>query len=181
MEAFKKESDVELWMMCDNPFLSPEQHAQWAALYKQDPRVRLLDRVQSQSDLSSIMNTVDCGIFPSRAEGWNLEILELMAAGKQIITTNYSAHTEFCNEENSMLATPLKTERAIDGQFFDGFAEWASLEGIEEELIAYMRSIYKKWKDGGKQRIVNQAGIETAEKFSWDATAKKIENILYDS
>ena len=47
MEAFKNEPDVELWMMCQNPFLSPEQHAQWASLYKQDPRVRLLDRVQN--------------------------------------------------------------------------------------------------------------------------------------
>ena len=45
----------------------------------------------------------DCGLFPARAEGWNLELLEMMACGKQVIATNYSAHTEFCTKENSIL------------------------------------------------------------------------------
>ena len=178
-EAFKSEPDVELWMMCNNPFLSPEQHSQWVNLYKQDPRVRLLDRVQSQLELSHIMNSTDCGIFPSRAEGWNLEILELMAIGKHIITTNYSAHTEFCNEKNSMLVTPKNKERAIDGQFFNGFAEWASLEGTEQEFIRHMQDMYQKWKENGRQRLVNEEGVKTAEKFSWDATAQKLGDILY--
>jgi glycosyltransferase involved in cell wall biosynthesis len=180
-EAFKNESDVELWMMCHNSFLSPEQDAQWKDLYRQDPRVRFIDRVQSQPEVAAIMNAVDCGIFPSRAEGWNLEILELMGAGKHIITTNYSAHTEFCNDKNSMLVTPLQNESAIDGMFFNGFAEWASLEGVEEEFVTHMQNIYKQWKKNGNQRIVNKEGLKTAEEFSWDATAKKIENILYDN
>ena len=178
MEAFKNESDVELWMMCHNPFLSPEEEAQWKGLYRQDPRVRFIDRVQTQTEVASIMNAVDCGIFPSRAEGWNLEILELMAAGKHIITTNYSAHTEFCDEKNSMLVTPTKNEKAVDGKFFNGFGEWASLEGLEEQFIAHMKNIHKEWKEGGKQRINNEEGITTAKEFSWDATAKKIEGIL---
>jgi len=180
-EAFKNEADVELWMMCQNAFLSPEQDAQWKSLYRQDPRVRFIDRVPSQQEVASIMNAVDCGVFPSRAEGWNLEILELMGAGKHIIATNYSAHTEFCNDKNSMLVTPLKKEPAIDGMFFNGFAEWASLEGVEEEFVSHMQNIYKEWKSNNKQRIVNEEGIKTAEEFSWDATAKKIENILYDN
>lgn len=181
MEAFKNESDVELWMMCHNPFLSPEQDAQWKSAYRQDARVRFIDRVQSQSEVASIMSLVDCGIFPSRAEGWNLEILELMALGKGIITTNYSAHTQFCTEENSMLVTPINNERAIDGQFFNGFGEWASLQGVEEKFVAHMKNIYKEWKSGDKKRIINQEGIKSAEKFSWTATAQKIEEVLHDS
>ena len=124
------------------------------------------------------MRSIDCGIFPSRAEGWNLEILELMSAGKHIITTNYSAHTEFCNEKNSMLVTPSGLETAIDGVFFNGFGEWASLEGLEQEFVEHMRSIYAQWKKNSKQRLVNEEGIKTANEFSWEATAKKIEEIL---
>jgi len=178
-EAFKNESDVELWMMCHNVHLSPEQEAQWENLYKQDPRVRLIGRVQSQQEVASIMNTVDCGVFPSRAEGWNLEILELMAAGKHIITTNYSAHTEFCNAKNSMLVTPLKNEPAHDGIFFDGFADWAFLEGVEQEFVVHMQNIYKEWKQNNKARIVNEEGIQSSKEFSWDATAQKLGDILY--
>jgi len=141
--------------------------------------VRLINRVQTQAELASIMNSTDCGIFPSRAEGWNLEILELMATGKHVITTNYSAHTEFCDEKNSMLVTPQNKEAAFDGQFFNGFGEWASLQGVEQEFVTHMKNIYREWKEGGKQRIVNEEGIKAAEKFSWEATAKKIESILH--
>ena len=44
-----------------------------------------------------------------------------------------------------------------------------------------MQNIYKQWKKNGSQRIVNEEGLKTAEEFSWEATAKKIENILYDN
>ena len=66
------------------------------------------------------MSKVDVGIFPSRAEGWNLEILELMSCGKHIITTNYSAHTEFCNKENALLVDIDELETAYDGKWFLG-------------------------------------------------------------
>ena len=181
MQAFKNESDVDLWMMCDNPFLPPEHQSGWTSLYRQDPRVRFIDRVQSQSDLAQIANSTDCGIFPSRAEGWNLEILELMSLGKSIITTDYSAHTEFCTDKNSMLVKPLKNESAFDGFFFNGLGEWASLEGIEEKFVDHMRSIYKKWKGGNKERIINEEGIKTAQEFSWDKTVEKLEEILYEN
>ena len=49
------------------------------------------------------MSQVDCGVFPSRAEGRNLELLEMMSAGKHVITTDYSAHTEFCTKDNAGL------------------------------------------------------------------------------
>ena len=179
--AFTQDDDVELWMMCDNPFLPPEHQSGWTSLYRQDPRVRFIDRVQSQSDLAQIANSTDCGIFPSRAEGWNLEILELMSLGKSIITTDYSAHTEFCTDKNSMLVKPLKNESAFDGFFFNGLGEWASLEGIEEKFVDHMRSIYKKWKGGNKERIINEEGIKTAQEFSWDKTVEKLEEILYEN
>ena len=175
-EAFKTESDVELWMMCDNPFLPPQEAMKWTKMYSSDPRVRIINRVQSQQQMIPILQNVDCGIFPSRAEGWNLEILELMSMGKHIITTDYSAHTEYCTEDNSMLATPYKNEPAVDGIWFHGQAEWACLEGIEELLVGYIRDTYAKWKDG--TLVQNIDGIETAQKYTWEACAKKIKEVL---
>ncbi len=178
-EAFKDESDVELWMMCNNPFLPPEESAKWTTAYAQDPRVRLIDRVQSQREMLPIMHQARCGVFPSRAEGWNLEILELMSMGKHIIATDYSAHTEYCDGDNSMLVAPEKTEAAMDGIWFDGSAEWASLEGVEDQFIDHMKSIYSTWKEGKYQK--NSAGIKTAHTYSWDACAEKIKEVLNES
>ena len=94
--AFEHTDDVELWMMCDNPFIGNINN-DWSELYKKSKlssKIRILPRQKTQKDVRDIMALSDCGVFPSRAEGWNLELLEMMAIGKQVITTNYSAHTQ---------------------------------------------------------------------------------------
>ena len=91
--------------MCDNPFIG-EGNQNWQNLYKNSKlgsKIRMIPRQKTHQDVMSIMRQADCGVFPSRAEGWNLELLEMMALGKDVIATNYSAHTEFCNENNCRL------------------------------------------------------------------------------
>jgi len=177
INAFKKVledgEDAELWMMCSNPFNSPEEDARWKKLYDH-PKVRLIPRAETQAEVYNIMSQVDCGVFPSRGEGWNLELLEMMSAGKHVVTTNYSAHTEFCTEENSGLVTISDVEPAFDGKWFFGQGNWAKItEHAEFDL--YMKMI-KFILD--KKGTLNQAGIETAKKFSWENTANQILKVL---
>ncbi len=177
INAFKKVlehgEDAELWMMCSNPFNSPEEDARWHQLYNH-PKVKLIPRAETQAEVYNIMSQVDCGVFPSRGEGWNLELLEMMSAGKHVITTNYSAHTEFCTEENSGLVTISDVEPAFDGKWFFGQGNWAKItEHAEFDL--YMKMI-KFILD--KKGTLNQAGIETAKKFSWENTANQILKVL---
>jgi len=176
--AFPDESNVELWMMCENPFLSPEHSKSWHRSYSSDPRVRLIPRVRTQQELAEIMSKVHCGIFPSRAEGWNLEIPELMSMGKHIIATNYSAHKEYCNNKNSILIDIKKKEAAIDNIWFHGEGKWASLEGTEQSIVDGMRSIYDKFVSGNFK--INAEGINTAKEFSWEKTARMIDEVLND-
>jgi glycosyltransferase involved in cell wall biosynthesis len=175
--AFRTVDNVELWLMCDNPFLSKEQTEEWKNLYRNleiGHKVRFIDRVGTHQEVYNIMSKVDCGVFPSRAEGWNLELLELMACGKHVITTDYSAHTEFCNEENSMLIPINDTEKAYDGIWFDGNkGEWAHFDADSQyNLISRMRSFHND-KQSGRTKV-NVAGIETANNFTWNRTAKEI-------
>lgn len=179
-EAFPSEEDVELWMMCENPFLSQEEALQWKSFYSQDWRIKVLDRVESHDKVAAIMAHTTCGIFPSRAEGWNLELLEMMALGKPVIATNYSAHTEFCDNDNCMLVETSGTETAVDGKWFNGEAEWASLKGTEEQFIHHLRSVYEKWKSSDKA-LFNQAGVEKANELSWKNTGSKILKVINDN
>ena len=183
-QAFPNEKDVELWMMCSNPFLSPQTGFakvahEWERYYRSDPRVKLIDRVPTHAEVADIMSQTNCGVFPSRAEGWNLELLEMMSMGKDVITTNYSAHTEFCTPENAHLMEIENLEKAEDGLFFDGSSgEWASLEGKPfSQGVEYMRNFYEKWKKDANQ--YNTEGIKTAERLSWDRTAQHIEDTIY--
>tara|TARA_R100000008_G_C3556079_1_gene153279 strand:- start:51 stop:1118 length:1068 start_codon:yes stop_codon:yes gene_type:complete len=177
--AFPNEPDVQLIMMASNPFLNEKASNEWNRYYMSDNRVRLYNRLPSHHEVAKVMASSDCGIFPSRAEGWNLELLEMMAMGKHIITTNYSAHTEFCNKDNADLIDIEKLEPAEDGVFFDGSAgEWASLEGTPfEQGVEYMRNFYSKWKTDSD--IVNTEGVKTAKQLTWSHTSERLKEIMY--
>lgn len=175
-DAFDLTANVELWMMTENPFLSPEEKAYWEKLYNH-PNIKLINRVQYQHELADIMKQTYCGVFPARAEGWNLEALEMMATGKQLIITDYSAHTEFCTNDNSRLINITEEEPAYDGKWFVGDnGVWASLEGdAYDQLVNHMREVYHGWRT---QRLVNEQGIQTSKELSWETCATKINEVL---
>jgi glycosyltransferase involved in cell wall biosynthesis len=175
--AFTANDNVQLWMMCVNPFIGERGNNEWAELYKTSPlgdKIMLIDRVQTHQEVARIMAKADCGVFPSRAEGWNLELLEMMSMGKPVITTNYSGHTEYANKENSYLIDLPNREIAFDGQFFSGQGSWGMIESQQmEELIHHMRSIHQQKQSGGFIPS-NDSGIETAKQFSWERTANSV-------
>lgn len=166
-KAFKGKDDVELWMMNHNPFLNEQQTKQWLKPYVEDGRVKILGRVESHQEVATIMNEADFGIFPSRAEGWNLEALEMLACGKKIGITNYSAHTQFCNKSNSYLIEPKGLEPAWDGIWFDGMSgNWANVS-----IDSVADCLYNMYRDGP---VLNERGILTAKQFTWENSAKEL-------
>ena len=173
IKAFKKVlehgENAELWMMCSNPFNSPEEENRWRQTYDH-PQVKLIPRMETQQEVYNIMSQVDCGVFPSRGEGWNLELLEMMAAGKHVVATEYSAHTEFCNEENSYLLPISDVEPAFDNKWFFGQGNWGKIDDTEVDMLTKLMQRFIKLSKGK----VNTSGIETARKFSWQNTAKEI-------
>lgn len=174
--AFEYSDNVELWMMCENPFIG-KINQQWCDLYKNSKlgdKIKIIPRQESQLDVFNIMKQIDCGVFPARAEGWNLELLELMSCGKHVITTNYSAHTEFCNQENAMLINVNNLETAFDGIFFNGkYGQWAEISvPQQEQLVEYLREVHNNKQSGSLE--INHKGIETAKMFSWEKSAKEI-------
>jgi len=172
-KAFEPKDRVRLWMMNHNPFLSEQQTKEWEHMYKSSPmgdKINFLPRVKTHGEVAKVMSEADCGVFPARAEGWNLELLEMMAMGKQVITTNYSAHTEFCTRENAYLIDIDEMEDAYDGVFFDGESggQWAKLGDNQiDAMVEAMRAVHKK-------KELNEAGIQTSMEFSWERAAQKI-------
>lgn len=176
-KAFTEKDNVQLWMMCQNPFNSPSEESRWKDRYKSCPlssKIRLLDRVETQDEVYNIMSSTTCGVFPARAEGWNLELLEMMACNKPVITTNYSAHTEFCTEDNSFLVPIDEEEMAYDGKWFNGeVGKWARLGDRQvSKLAEHMKFVHEN------SIKTNPQGVETAKSYSWRNSAKKIREVL---
>ena len=175
--AFEPEDNVELWMMCQNPFLSPQDEVLWHKLYsntKLGDKIKFINRLDTQEQVYNIIRDSDCGIFLARAEGWNLELLEMMSCGKNVIATNYSAHTEFCNQENSLLIDINEYEVAYDGQWFHGkYGKWAKLgDQQKNQAVEYLRHIHNLKSQGALAD--NEAGIITAKKYTWENTTNEI-------
>lgn len=169
--AFPYEKDVELWLLASentNSYSTAEEIEKWKAKYD-NPRIRLFTGADSQKDIATLMGNCDCGIYPSRAEGWNLEALETMAMNRPVITTNYSGHTEFCNDQNSFLVDISDKEPAYDGKAFNRQGNWAKISQKEKnQFIDIMRYVYKN-------RInTNENGIKTAKEYSWPNTVEKL-------
>ena len=163
--------DYELWMFPNTPFCSEIEVAKAKNQYKTylGNKVKFFNRV---GNIADIIKRVHCGIFISRAEGWNLGCLETMAMGKEVIVTNYSGHTEFCNEQNSHLIHINELETADDGKWFHGYGEWAKLgDSQQDQIIEAIRKSYENFQNGS---FVNRAGIQAGQKFTFENTARII-------
>jgi hypothetical protein len=171
-KAFDTNDSVELWMVTHNPFLDEEKEQYWMDMVsdnKMKSKIKIFPRLSSQSELARVISYSHCGLYISRAEGWNLDLIETMSMGKPVIVTNYSAHTEFCNSDNSYLVDIDSMESAKDDLWFNGTGEWAKIgQEQKDQIIAYMRDCYKN------RILTNDNGIKTAEEFSWKNSADKL-------
>ena len=176
-EAFSEQDNVELWMMCQNPFNTESEERRWIDMYKSCPlgsKIKIMNRVETQQEVYNIMAQTTCGVFPARAEGWNLELLEMMACNKPVITTFFSAHTEFCTEDNAFLIPIEEVEPAYDGKWFDGnTGEWAKLGDKEVSRLANrMKFVHDN------SISTNPQGVETAKRFTWENSAKLVREAI---
>jgi glycosyltransferase involved in cell wall biosynthesis len=172
--AFEKSDNVELWMLCENPFLKPNEQQEWIDLYlnsKLGDKIKIIPRQQTQQEVYNIMRNADCGVFPSRAEGWNLELLEMMVSGKSVITTNYSAHTEFCTRSNARLVDIQDVELAYDGKWFHGkCGNWAKIDDQAiEQFVNHLREVHTLKQSNSL--VLDNSSLKNIEYFNWDNSA----------
>lgn len=66
----------------------------------------ILTGVLSQEDLCCLYQLADVFVFPSLKEGWGLVILEAIASGLPIITSNHAPFTEFLTPDQALLIDP---------------------------------------------------------------------------
>ena len=66
----------------------------------------VLPGVVPDVDLPALYRLADVFVFPSVQEGWGLVVLEAIASGLPVITSNQAPFTEFLSSQDAMLVSP---------------------------------------------------------------------------
>jgi glycosyltransferase involved in cell wall biosynthesis len=179
--AFGPRDNVRLVMNCHNPHsdvIPPGHNQDYARKYKASPlgkKIAVVSRrLPTQHDVAGLMAGADCGFFPARGEGWNHGLAQMMAMGKSVIATHYSAHTEYCTPESCRPITVTRKARADDDVFFRGaVGKWAYLGKAQlEQAVEHLRAVHREKQQGGLR--TNQAGIDTFKRLTWQGTVQSI-------
>lgn len=102
-------------------------------------------------DKPALYQMAQCFVFPSIYEGFGIPVIEAMAAGTPVITTNVSSLPEVAGEAG-LLVDPKDT-------------------------IAIAESMYQLTTNEAKKQELIQKGYTQAQKFSWETSAEKLYRI----
>src|SRR5581483_1586700 len=104
------------------------------------------------ADLPALYSAAELFVYPSLYEGFGLPVLEAMACGAAVVTSNNSSLPEVAGDAALL----------VDAQD-TGALTWALRRLLE---------------DGTRHGIMQQKAVERARKFSWEASAAKLREIF---
>jgi len=150
-----------------------------AMLFKSGANPRItLELVTSDHPSTEFMKNIyrsgNIGVYPYFAEGWNLPLIESMACGLPCIASACTGPTEYLNKDNHISLTKFVKEIAYDAMFFDGKSgNWnaVTVKELVEKMNVAMENL-------DALKSVSEAGIKTANEFSWDNSAAKMMEII---
>lgn len=178
-KAFGPNDNVRLIMHCHDAILGEKRNNEWESYYKNSPLGNKIfftnGRCNNQAEIAKLIALADFGVFPSRAEGWNLPLCEMLAMGRRCIATKNSAHEEYCSEDNCELISDEGIELAFDEPWFRGQGNWAKLGGFSlHQLISSLRKLYKETKHGYNDKVAN-----SVKHLTWENSAAQLKRAIY--
>jgi glycosyltransferase involved in cell wall biosynthesis len=96
-----------------------------------------------ETELADLYYDANCFVLPTRAEGFGMPMLEAMATGLPVITTNYGGHLDFCSEQNAYLIENSGLVESDPECFPYIESYWA--DPSEEHLIHLLREVYENY------------------------------------
>lgn len=132
-------------------------------------KVIYLDSDFSDAEMMALMGMSDVYVSPSKAEGFNMPVLEAMDMGLVVVSTGWSGQMDFLNDYNSYLVDyelkPARSHLDNPGAF------WA--EPDTADLGHKMRLAL-----GSDNKAKILRAWHTSRKFNWNESAAKVINLL---
>lgn len=175
LDVFAGNHNVRLFVKADNPFALDGLTTTEQKLISfgiADPRV-IPVHFETPDDHIKRLQSANVYLSCSRAEGWNLPLIEAMACGIPSIALDYSGSTEFAKD-----ALLVKTAGIIKPTNVNGFPEcpgqWA--EPDYDDLKRVIKDAYDNYHSHKEKALDTSAYIR--KNFSWKKAAAKAYDLL---
>jgi len=151
------------------------------------PRIVHVDEFLTEYDLAALYRSCDVAVFPYRAEGFCLPILEAMACGLPAIVPAFGACLDFCDADTSFLTKPRRIRAPVSRRFSVALGFQEHIEEVDfcevpvERLVEAMRAA----RAGSLEERAGKsaAGVRRAHgDFTWasatDRVLREIESLV---
>jgi hypothetical protein len=146
-------------------------------VYKKDNfYLVLMPRALEKQELHSALSKTHFFVSPSKAEGWNLPLFEMMSIGMPCITTLYSAHTEYCNANNVISVDFDGLTSANDGVFFKGTGNWANVR--KDNILNAIKKAHSMIDNKDAIKGLSDLALHSTSAFTWQKEARKIQSLM---
>ena len=142
------------------------------------PNIYLLHGDFNDSEVNELYNhsKVKAMVSLTKGEGFGRPLLEFSLVKKPIMTTNWSAHTEFLSSEfTTLMNGELKNlHPSVLNDWFVKEAQWFNVNPVE--VNHYFKDIFENYKK--YQNNANRQTYKSKTEFSWDKMKEKLDSIL---
>lgn len=179
IKAFPNGEKVKLILNADNPYAVDGMHSTEERLAHYgyiDDRIEV-KHFMSREEYVKWIKTGDVLITCARSEGWNIPLIEAMAAGTPAIYSNWGAQLEFA--EGLGIPVEIAEERPaeIGAQLgFAGATPGLYAEPDYRDLVKKLRYSWENWSEA-KAKAVQDADL-IKEKFTWEKIAEEAHEVL---
>ena len=105
------------------------------------PNIIVLEDSYSKEEFNSLVKCVDAYVSLHRAEGFGLVMAEAMLLGTPVIATNWSANTEFMDQNTACMVDAEVVELEQDYPPYHAGDHWAQPD--EKQASQWMRRLYE--------------------------------------
>jgi autotransporter strand-loop-strand O-heptosyltransferase len=173
IKAFPNNEPVDLILSADNPFSvdgmkSTEERLEHYGY--NDSRIKV-KHFLSREDYILYIKKGNVLITCARSEGWNIPLIEAMAAGTPVIYSNWGAQLEFAHGKGN----PVRVEKELPALIGANLGFAGKTPGLYGEpdynhLIEVLRDCYENYED--KKSLAVRDSKEIIEKYNWENIGK---------
>jgi autotransporter strand-loop-strand O-heptosyltransferase len=179
LNAFPNNEEIDLILSADNPYAIDGMNSTEERLAKygyNDPRIKVKHFLKREEYINYIHGghvLVTC----ARSEGWNIPLIEAMAAGTPVIYSDWGAQLEFAGGRGTPVKIAEERPASIGAHLgFAGNTPGLYAEPNYEHLTEVMKDCYHNWDEKKKKALEEK--LEIRDKYSWKRVAEDAHQVL---